>query len=304
MFGKLFRKYNQNRKTIWTILIFIAFFVILLQAIFGLIRANRDRKQQQLINNYYQSQAQNNTQGNSNHENNQNNTNNQTIVQAPDKITTSSSAEDVINYFVNLCNEAKIEEAYQMVSTDCKSVLFPTIQYFKNNYYDKVFTQKRNVKIQSSMYGANVYAVTYTNDLLTSGGYNSSNAIQDYIYVIKENNEAKVSLNQFLKIEEINKTGSNNNISVRAIRKKVYTNYEEYQIQITNNTQEKIYVTPDEKKVYMLDENNTKYTSSIDELQNGETLIEPNKSSIIELRFQKTWRNKRCKSTYFFRNYY
>ena len=46
--NNLFRKYNQNRKTIWAVIIIVAFFVILLQVIFGLIRSSKQKMWQQL----------------------------------------------------------------------------------------------------------------------------------------------------------------------------------------------------------------------------------------------------------------
>lgn len=284
MINKLFRKYNQNVRTIWTIIFAIAFFVILLQAIFGLIRNSRKTKQEELLNNYYQNNANSNNGNNKVTINdNKNNVNNQNI----ENVTTDSSAEDVINYFVKLCNSAKIQEAYDMLSKDCKSVLFPTIDYFKTNYYNKIFTQERIAKVEKSIYPGDIYKVTYGNNLLSNGGYNQGSTIQDYIYITKEDENVKISLNKFLYISDINKIKEKDGISVRVIRKKVYTDYEVYQVQIMNNTTEKIYVTPDEKKVYLLDKNNMQYTSNIDELQNGITLIEPKKMITIELMFNK-----------------
>ena len=88
MIHKLFRKYNQNRKTIWVVIVFIAFFAILLQAVFALIRSNRAKEQQELLNAYYQSQNQigNSTVNGSSSENRIENT-----TQIPETITTSSS---------------------------------------------------------------------------------------------------------------------------------------------------------------------------------------------------------------------
>lgn len=300
MFNKLFRKYNQNRNTIWTIIIFIAFFVILLHTVFAIIRSNRSKEQEEMLNAYYQNLS--NTSNNNSVENKAEEGN---TTQVPAYITTSSSAEEIINYFVKLCNNNKVEEAYNMISKDCKTVLFPTINDFKNNYYNKVFTQQKDAKLEESMYEGDIYKVTYVNNILANGGYKPEDIIEDYIYITEENQEMKISLNKFLYIKEINKTGKSNDISIKVLKKKVYIDYEEYQIQILNNTTEKICVTPDEKKVYLLDENNVKYISSIDELQNDVTLVEPNKTRTIELTFYKSWRfKKKCKIYYVFRDYY
>lgn len=295
MIHKLFRKYNQNRKTIWVVIIFIAFFVILLQAVFALIRSNKAKEQQELLNAYYQSQNQsgNSTVNSGSSENIIENT-----TQIPETITTSSSSEEVINYFVNLCNQNKIEEAYNMISEDCKSVLFPTINDFKNNYYDKVFNGQKDVKIEKSMYEGEIYKVTYMSNLLANGGYQSENTLEDYIYIVEDSEEVKLSFNKFLYIEDINKTSTNRDVSIRVLKKKIFIDYEEYQIQVVNNSGDSIYITPDEEKVYLLDENDIEYTSSIDELQNGLTLVEPGKSITFELTFYKNWRFRKKSKIY------
>ncbi len=282
MFNQLFRKYNQNRRTIWVVIIFIAFFVLLLHTVFNILRAFKREEQQELLNNYYQSQT-NSVINNSetNHITNE--------TEIPENITTSSSSKDIINYFIKLCNENKIEEAYNIISNDCKEVLFPTINDFRNNYYNKVFTKQKTAKIEESMYEGEIYKITYTSDLLANGGYKEE-TLEDYIYVTREDNEPKISLNKFIYIRNINKTASKDGISINILKKRVYIDYEEYQIQISNNTDDAIYITPDETKVYLLDENDIEYTSNIDELQENATLIEENTSKIFDLTFYKGWR--------------
>lgn len=298
MLHKLFRKYNQNRKTIWTIIIGIAFFVILLHTVFNLMRASRDREQERLLN---YNQSQNNVSNNISTGNNLDNS----LVQAPEQITTSSSSKDVINYFVKLCNDKKIQEAYDMISADCKTVIFPTINDFKNNYYNKIFTQEKGVKIEDSMYGGDIYKITYSNNLLANGGYNQESTKQDYIYIVKENEQMKVSLNKFLYIQNINKTATNGNITIKVANKKVYIDHEEYRIQILNNTAQQIYITPDSTKVYSIDEKNIKHGSNIDGLQSGSTLLEPNKNIEVNLTFNKVYRFRQQNNcNCFFRSYY
>lgn len=282
MINQLLRKYNQNRRTIWVVIIFIAFFVLLLHTVFNILRAFKREEQQELLNNYYHSQT--NTIVNNSETNNMVNE-----IETPENLTTSSSSEDVINYFIRLCNENKIEEAYDIISNDCKEVLFPTIKDFRNNYYNKVFTKQKTAKIEESMYEGEIYKITYASDLLANGGYKEE-TLEDYIYVTREDNEPKISLNKFIYIQDINKTGSIDGISIKILKKRVYIDYEEYQIQISNNSDNAIYINPDETKVYLLDENDIQYTSNIDELQTNATLIEENTSKIFDLTFYKGWR--------------
>ena len=288
MFNKLFRKYNQNIRTIWIVIIFVALFFILLQTIFSVIRSMRRTEQEQELNNYYQSQLNSETS-------NTEISNNEKPVEIPNDVAITSSSESIINQFVKLCNENKLNEAYDIISQDCKEVLYPTINDFKNNYYNKIFNMLRSARVENSMYEGEIYKVTYMTDLLSNGGYSGETTFEDYIYVTREDDEPKISLNKFIYIQDINKTASSNEISINILKKRVFIDYEEYQIQISNNTNNEIYITPDERKIYLLDENDIEYTSNIDEFQTNATLIKPNESKIFDLTFYKGWRfNQKC----------
>ena len=73
MANNLFRKYNQNRKTIWTVIIFVAFFVILVQTIFAIIRSSKNKERQQALEELNRQKE--NIQVNQISNNEQNNTN-------------------------------------------------------------------------------------------------------------------------------------------------------------------------------------------------------------------------------------
>lgn len=290
MINKLFRIYNQNRRAIWTIIISITFFLILLYTIFGILRDSRYREQQEMLEQYYNSK--NVIKDDNNSKDYDKNVNIDNSNNTQNKITSNSSSIEVINYFTQLCNDKKIEEAYNMISEDCKNTLFPQMKDFKNNYYDKIFMQDRSVKVEKSIYGGNIYKVTYTNNILANGKYDPATTKQDYIYTTKENDEMKVSLNKFLYSRKINRTEENNGITIKILRKKVYVEYEKYEIQISNSAQETIYIMPNEEKIYLLDKNEVKYKSDVDELQKGVTIIESGKSISFKLTFNKIYRFK------------
>ena len=46
MLNNLFRKYNQNKRGLWTIIIVIVFSYIVLQAIYGLLRNNKEKRKE------------------------------------------------------------------------------------------------------------------------------------------------------------------------------------------------------------------------------------------------------------------
>ena len=46
MINNLFRKYNQNKRGLWTIIIVIVFSYIIIQAVYGLLRNIKEKKRE------------------------------------------------------------------------------------------------------------------------------------------------------------------------------------------------------------------------------------------------------------------
>lgn len=298
--NNLFRKYNQNRKTIWAVIIIVAFFVILLQVIFGLIRSSREKMWQQAIeegNKQLQNGQVNEVgQGNSvRQENTVPNNNSSNYIREQYRKT----AQNILNQFVEYCNQNQIEEAYNMLTTDCKQVLFPTVNDFRQNYVSQVFREKRTAKVEESMYEDGIYKVSYLTDVLASGGNSNNNILQDYIRITKEEKEDKISINKFLYQEVINKTIDSNSIYMKLIQKQAYTDYEIYQIQITNQTNQSILVSKDQK-VYMLDERQVEYPSNMDEQAMQNLIVEPQKTTILNIKFNKMYNEERKTQAIYF----
>lgn len=285
MINNLFRKYNQNRKDILTIIIVIVFSYMLLQIIFGLMRSNDKRKMEQLIEQYNNEQSENN--------NYQSNTINSTT---PDNKleNTEEKGETAIEKFVMYCNQNKIEESYSMLSDDCKNVLFPKIDTFEKNYIKKIFTENKIAQIEKSMYGTNIYKVTYNNNVLSSGT-TKSNKIIDYIYVEKKNDKYKLSLNKFLYIKTVKKNSNNEKVNIEIQEKQIFIDYEIYTIKINNNTSNAILLANknDVNNVSLIDERGVTYSSYIDELATETLIVQPNGTKTINIKFNKTYNTKR-----------
>ena len=127
------------------------------------------------------------------------NTNNNVTISEESKTTLpnidiekNKENKKIINQFVNYCNDGNIEEAYKMISTNCKIEKFKDINTFKKNYIEKVFKIKQDIQI-SRMQDAS-YEITYTDDALLSGG-KGKNEKKDYVYIISENDGDKISIN-------------------------------------------------------------------------------------------------------------
>ena len=74
-----------------------------------------------------------------------------------------------MNSFISYCNNNDIASAYNLLSDGCKKELFNTQNDFKQKYYDKIFTSKKDYNIEAWKYtGVGVtYRVTFSNDILS-----------------------------------------------------------------------------------------------------------------------------------------
>ena len=272
MLNNLFRKYNQNKRGLWTIIIVIVFSYVIIQAVYGLLRNIKEKKREELIN-----QINENTQisSNSNLENNTQDTNSEITTD-----TTRKNSKKLIEQFVKYCNNNQIEDAYGMISKDCKTVLFPNINIFKNNYIKKIFN--------------GIYKVTYMNNILQSGGKSDKQRI-DYIYITDEDENKVLSLNKFLYIKKIGTESKNKRLNIEVIEKQIFIDYEIYTIKITNNTENEILIANqnDVNNINLTDENDVKYSSYIDELATEILVVQQNGTKTINIKFNKTFNTDR-----------
>ena len=185
-----------------------------------------------------------------------------------------------------------------MLSDECKEEIFPTVEYFNTNYIQLVFNEKRTAKLQVSMYGDTIYQISYYGDLLSSGGYSQSGVIEDYVYFTKKNNEIKLSINQFLYSNTLEKTAENDDIFAKVTKKNVYIDYEVYDIEFTNKTDEKILLSTrkNTKGVVLVDGKNVEYTSNIDEQPLNSIVINPQEKNVLSIKFTRMYNEQREES--------
>ena len=181
-----------------------------------------------------------------------------------------------------------------MISKDCKTVLFPNINIFKNNYIKKIFNQNKTAKVEKEIYGNGIYKVTYMNNILQSGGKSDKQRI-DYIYITDEDENKVLSLNKFLYIKKIGTESKNKRLNIEVIEKQIFIDYEIYTIKITNNTENEILIANqnDVNNINLTDENDVKYSSYIDELATEILVVQQNGTKTINIKFNKTFNTDR-----------
>ena len=195
---------------------------------------------------------------------------------------------DTINQFVQLCNERNVNEAYNMLSDECKEEVYPSLDSFSNNYYNAIFNgQNKNTSVENWV--NNIYKVTFENDALSTGVYTEEGTIQDYITVTRnENNELRLNINNYIGRQEINKKHTDtSNVTITVLRSDTYMDYETYTYSITNNTNNTILL--DDKgstdNMYIEDENGNQYTAYIHELSESQLTITPGETKEVTIKY-------------------
>lgn len=279
----IIRYYNQNRRKILIFILVIVSVIMLLQLLNNITKERNKREYEHKYNEYLNKENSNVLLESNN-------------LQSSGDVSSDSNVNktqyNIINKFVEYCNNNQIKDAYNMVSDGCRRNLFPTINDFKNNYVDKIFYEEKVAKIEDSYYENGIFKVTYSNNPLISGGYITEKTMQDYVYIVKEQDEYKLSLNKYLYESEINKTEKTNDISILILKKEVYIDYEEYQIQIINNSDKTIQIVSESSNLYLLDKYENKCVSDIGNLLAESLTISAKEMTTLNVTFYKTYNKK------------
>ena len=201
---------------------------------------------------------------------------------------------NIIKTFVKYCNESNLQEAYNMLTDDCKEQLYKTLDIFKTNYINQIFKGQKSYKLELWTENDNYYTyrITYIDgNPLQTGGYNSNNNYVDYITIVKNDNEFKLNVNQFIKKENLNKEKIDDNFEITVNSRNIYMNYESYNITIKNNTQKTVLINDGKtaKNIYLLDSDDIKYMSLVNELTTGILTINPQYKTTFNLKFNKIY---------------
>lgn len=276
--NQIIRYYNQNRRKIWGIVIIIASAILLLQ----------------LVNYYYKVENQKRLEGTNQVQKELSSINTNTIKVTDDQSVVTGkkiakndleTATKIIDMFITYCNEQEIQKAYDLLTEDCKSQMYDNIEAFEQAYYNNVFEGKQKTGSIEN-WNDNTYKVKIMEDMIATGK-KEENPRQDYITIVKENDEDKLNINGYIGKEEISKTTQKDNIKIEVVNRNVYKDYETYTVRVTNNTENTILLDgrSDVKSLYIQDNKNVKYSSYSHELTEPMMTINPDNTKEITIKF-------------------
>lgn len=196
-----------------------------------------------------------------------------------------------IDQFIAFCNEQKVDEAYNLLSDDCKQELYPTVEDFRNSYYNRVFNgQRKNVSL--SNWNGNIYKVEINEDSLSTGVYNEENTLQDYITIVLDaEGNSKLNINSYVGKEELQKTENERNVEITAIESDAYMEYQTVTYRVTNNSNSEIML--DDKTyaetMYIEDENGIRYPAYSHEINDAELRLSPMQTKEITIKYYSSY---------------
>lgn len=284
---RFFRWYNQNRLRVIVIVAVVLLAFVVLQIVNSLVARHNEEERNMLANrNTYIDKT-----------TNPNPTN--TSVLTGEKIPDSQDTinKNLISQFVEYCNTGEIQKAYDMLSDECKELIYPTVDLFKQIYINNIFYINRMYSLQNWYIDNNSYTyyIKYTEDVLATGNVNSDNNKGDYITIVNKEGAYYLNINNYVGRQGKNKTVSNNNITISVNWIDMYIDYTICNITVKNNTGKTVCIDTKEDvlSTYIYDSNNVKYTSFINENPLLELIIRDQESKTINIKFNKLYNQSR-----------
>ena len=280
----LIRMYNQNRIKIWIIVIGIIIAITLVQIINNAVKENNIEKNRNLI-----AQEQEKY-------NNQKYTNESKSMVSGGVVSESkqNTYGNLIDEFFTYCINKEPEKAYDLLSSDCKKVLYPSEKIFEELYYNEKFNGNKKYSFQSWFSSSEyIYLVKIYDNMLATGKDNTSNYLQDYVTIVDEgNSNYKISISSFIEIEPIEKSVSKDGISILIKESYVYMDYQVFNIEVSNTTNNTISLVDysNNKSLCATDINGIEFNALLNENTEEDFIISSQKKKNIKIKFSNSYR--------------
>ena len=288
---KITRLYNRNRRVIWTGLIIVIFCI----AIIG------------LVNIAYQQQASKNMEQISKQLQEESKKENPSEVvdynKAAQSLTAGGAVEKevrdeiqgVLEQFIQYVTNEQIEQAYGLLTEDCKAILYPTIEGFEQKYCQDLYHKIYDFQSWSSTDNTYVYQVRFFDNMLSAGLDLTNHYLEDYITVLKKGDVYKVNIHSFIKADNIRKTAEANKVQFKVNNVETYLDYEIYEIEITNDSSKEIILDTREKdnSVYVKNNDSLKIQALLYENTDEDLRVQAGESKKIRIKFNNTFNGEK-----------
>ena len=275
----IIRFYNQNRMKIFIILLAIIFIFVIIQLLNSLEAEKVENKNSNV--NTAEVQEKNYDKES------------ESIVSGKDVSGTyKQEFGNLIDSFLSYCKNHEPEKAYELLSQDCKNVLYPTLEFFKEAYYNDIFSGDKMYSFQSwTSRDTYIYLVKIYDNILSSGKVNSD-YIQDYISVVEEDAGYKLNIKNYLGTISFNSKASEQDIEIEVKKAEIYMDYQLYTVKITNNSKNPILLDTKSKtnSLYIREDSDSKFEAATYEKLEEDLIVDANKNKTIEFKFYDSYR--------------
>lgn len=271
---------NRNGKLIWYIALIIVFVFFIISYFNSYYEKEENVKKVQMSENDNFSKV---TENNSNY-------NSETVIMTYS--TDCKTSLKAIKSFIYYCNNKDIENAYKMLTEECKNAMFPSVEEFEKIYINNIFNIQRTYELEkwSTEENKNTYLISLYGSILETGKLDEYT--QDYYTLIK-NDEGiyRLNINNFIYAEKKNVEISTNGVAVKIENVDIYDEYEKVTITITNNTSKQICLTGNKsnENIYLLDANNITYLSLNSIFDREDLVLEPKTTQTFTVQFNKIY---------------
>ena len=209
--------------------------------------------------------------------------------------------EDLIDNYINKCNNKDYSGAYKLLSDSCKKYVFNDSEDDFTQYVKNIFNKKKRYSIQDySNYGPYyIYEVKIIDDIITTGLTNQEYAYYTEKWAINADGETlKLNVNDYMGHNDLKRNGEDDNLKIRIESKDEYYNYEKYQIRITNKTDKNIVLfdTLFKNEITIGSGSDTRIPSSV----SSEIRLVPNETRTFYVTVQKFYDESKKADTFSF----
>lgn len=266
---------DQNRKLIGYGILIIFMILFAIKSLNAYYEKDAQRKKTEILNN-------------------ETNKSTQTTVEEPIiSSVENDSIKKAMSSFVNYCNNREIENAYKMLTDECKEAMFPTQDYLRQTYIEKIYNIDRKYEMVkwSEDGDKTTYLVKLYGDLLSTGGTGNNYTEDYYTFVKNENGIYKLNINNYIYGEERNIEQTINGVTVKIEQVDVYEEYEKVKISFVNKTSKTICLNGGKysRDIYLQNKNGTTYSSINSKFDKQEIIMKPNKVETLWIEFNKVY---------------
>ena len=271
--------YYQNKEKIWKVVLIIAFLLGIIYFFNDRATENTNKNQYTSNNNIDYSDEQNKT-----YISNQSAISGETVTESEVK-----EINNTVSKFLQYCKNGNIEEAYNMLTKDCKEEHYNTVEKFKEKYLKSKFDKNSIYEIEKWI--NNTYKVSISKDLLATGNIKDNAKYIEYITIEKEDAVDKLNINGYVGKKDINKKTIKDQIKITAINKKMYMDYEIYEFKIENLSNKTIKIDNFQKigTIHLKDSNGNKYNAYAHEILEDNLEVKTKGTINISMKFAKTY---------------